>query len=89
MAKHHGWRKCTDCGIQCTPMNFVDVDSKRICLACWTARKNPEPPEMEAIIERVEAEVEVWRCQKNSRADYPLPDGPKSVRKEGNRVRNP
>ena len=41
-------------------MNFVDVDSERICLACWTARVNPEHPEMEAIIEKVEAEVEVW-----------------------------
>ena len=89
MAKHHAWRKCVDCGIQCTPMNFVDVDKERICLACWTARVNPEHPEMEAIIEKVEAEVEVWRCQKHTLDDYALPDGPKSVRSQGNRVDNP
>ena len=89
MAKHHTWRKCADCGIQCTPMNFVDVDKERFCLACWTARVNPEHPEMKAIIEKVEAEVEVWRCQKHTRDEYALPDGPKSVRAQGNRVNNP
>ena len=89
MAKHHGWRNCVDCGIQCTPLNFVDVDSKRTCLACYTARVNPGHPEMEAIIERVEAEVEVWRCKKQNRNENGLPNGPSSVRSEGNRVRNP
>ncbi len=89
MAKHHAWRNCADCGIQCTPMNFVDVDRERFCLACWTARVNPEHPQMDAIIEKVEAEVEVWRCQKHTQDEYALPDGPKSVRAQGNRVNNP
>jgi len=70
-------------------MNFVDVKSERVCLACWTSRVNPEHPEMEAIIEKVEAEVEVWRCQKLTRNENGLPEGPKSVRTQGNRVNNP
>ena len=70
-------------------MNFVDVEGDRICLACWTARTNPEHPDMEAIIEKVEAEVEVWRCQKYTRDENGLPNGPKSVRTQGNRTNNP
>lgn len=89
MAQHHAWRTCVECDIRCTPMNFVDVDGKRVCLACYTARVNPEHPEMEAIIERVENEVAVWRCQKHTRDENGLPNGPQSVRTEGGRVRNP
>jgi len=89
MAKHHAWRTCVDCGIRCTPMNFVDVDSKRICLACWTEKNNPDHPEIEAIVEKVEAEVEVWRCQKFTRDENGLPSGPKSTRSQGKRVNNP
>ena len=70
-------------------MNFVDVDSERFCLACWTSRVNPEHPDMEAIIEKVEAEVQVWRCQKQTRDENGLADGPKSDRSQGNRVSNP
>ena len=75
---------CEDCG-----STDHDVNSERICLACWTARVNPDHPEMEAIIEKVEAEVEVWRCQKHTRDENGLPDGPKSVRSQGNRTNNP
>ncbi|GIS43723.1 MAG: hypothetical protein Ct9H90mP16_07930 [Candidatus Poseidoniales archaeon] len=39
-------------------MNFVDVDSERYCLGCWTKKSNPEHPEIEQIVEKVEAEVE-------------------------------
>ena len=86
MAKFHTWRKCVVCKIQCTPLNFVDVDEGRTCIACWTERMNPDHPELEAIRARVEAEVEVWRCQKHTRDENGLPDGPKSVRSQGNRV---
>lgn len=80
MARHHGYRRCVECGIRCTPMNFVDVDAGRTCLACWTARQNPDHPEMEAIIEKVEAEVKIWRCQKHTRDENGLPTGPLSYR---------
>tara|TARA_B100001113_G_C21109618_1_gene622586 strand:+ start:577 stop:852 length:276 start_codon:yes stop_codon:yes gene_type:complete len=91
MAKHHGWRRCDEdgCDIQCTPMNFVDVDSKRYCLTCWVKKNNPTHPELEQIEEKVKAEVEVWRCQKHTRDENGLPNGPKSVRLQGNRVQNP
>ena len=59
-------------------MNFVDVDRERYCLGCWTKKSNPEHPEIEQIVEKVEAEVEVWRCQKHTRDENGLPDGPKS-----------
>jgi hypothetical protein len=89
MGEFHGWRKCVDCGITCTPLNFVDVDSERICLACWTTRANPEHPNLKEIIEKVEAEVKNWKCKKWTRDEYPLPRGPNSVRKAGSRVTNP
>ncbi len=50
---------------------------------------NPDHPELEAIRAKVEEEVEVWRCQKHTRDENGLPDGPKSVRTQGNRVSNP
>lgn len=89
MAKHHAWRRCVVCDVQCTPMNFVDVDRERYCLGCWTKKSNPEHPDIEQIVDKVEAEVEVWRCQKRTRDENGLPDGPKSVRSQGNRVHNP
>ena len=66
-----------------------------LSVACYqnfrTGRHRPAEfhPQMDAIIEKVEAEVEVWRCQKHTRDEYALPDGPKSVRSQGNRVNNP
>ena len=80
MARFHTLRKCVVCGIQCTPLNFVDVDEGRTCLACWTERVNPDHPDLDDIRARVQDEVKVWRCQKHTRDEYGLPDGPKSVR---------
>ena len=70
-------------------MNFVDFESKRYCLWCWVKKNNPNHPELDQIEEKVRAEVEVWRCQKFTRDENGLPNGPESVRTQGNRVHNP
>jgi len=82
MPKFHGLRNCVTCGIACTPMNYLDNDGKRYCVACWTEKNNPEHPDLEELREKVNNAVGIWKCAKWTREEGPLPKGPQSVRSE-------
>lgn len=82
MPKFHGLRNCVTCGIPCTPMNYVDYQGKRYCIACWTEKTNPDHPDLEEMRQKVKDAVEVWKCAKWTREEGPLPQGPLSVRTE-------
>ncbi len=80
MPKFYGFGSCTDCGIACTPGNFLDHERRRFCTACWVERENPGHPELQEIRKKVEAAVEEWKCAKWSREEGPLPMGPRPVK---------
>ena len=80
MAKIHGFGSCSNCGVPCTPGNFLSHEKKRFCTACWVSKNNPDHPEISQIREKVDAAAEEWKCAKWSREDYHLPKGPKPHR---------
>ena len=81
MAKYYGYRNCSHCGIVCTPGNYLDYNGKRYCTACWIQHENPDHPDLEAIREKVQNAVKVWKLAKYSKDEYHLPVGPKSLHK--------
>jgi len=80
MGRFHGFRACVTCNIPCTPLNFVDLERKRYCLACFTEMSNPEHPELEEIRKKCEDAVSEWKCIKWNRSEYKLPSGPLPAR---------
>ena len=81
MAKYYGYGNCSQCGIICTPGNYLDYKGKRFCTACWIENENPAHPDLEAIKQKVENAVSVWKLAKYSKDEYHLPVGPKSINK--------
>ena len=82
MSKFHGFRECVTCDIACTPMNFVDVEGKRHCIACWTEAHNPDHPDLNALREKCIEDAETWKCIKWTREEGPLPNGPQPSRRD-------
>ncbi len=82
MGRFHGYRTCATCAVTCTPLNFVDFEGKRFCVACWTEANNPDHPDIDALRQRCAAAPEEWKCLRWTRQQGPLPNGPLSIRRD-------
>jgi hypothetical protein len=80
MAKFHGYGTCDDCGVACTPGNFLSNERKRYCISCWVVMNNPNHPELNQIRKKVETAAGEWKCAKWNREDGSLPQGPQPYR---------
>ena len=81
MPKYYGFGSCIVCSIACTSGNFLIHDGKRYCTGCWIEKNNPDHPNKEEVMEKVQASVKEWKCAKWTREEGPLPLGPMSVKK--------